>query len=356
MITKDTTIPIARKLRLTKIFYPVLIGLGVVFYMFWKEYDPNAFNSVHFYWYTPCILLIAFILMMCRDLGYIIRIRILTNNELTWIKAFRVIMLWEFTSAIMPSAVGGTSVAILFVNKEGVKVGKSSAAVLATSFLDELYFVIAFPLLLLIIDIPRLFSIAGSTVNNYANEFLLFAIIGYVIKFIYTLIVGYGLFINPRGLKWVLLLIFKMPLLRKWRYGAHVAGTDIIKCAKEYKMKPFSFWIKAFLATALSWTARYWVANSIILAFFLVPHQFIIFARQLVMQTILLVCPTPGGSGFAEFIFTRYIGEFIPVHSAGVITVMAFLWRIATYYPYLVMGAIIVPRWINRKFKRKSKD
>ena len=84
--------------------------------------------------------------MACRDLGYIIRIRILTDNDLTWMQAFRVIMLWEFTSAITPSTVGGTAVAVVFLNKEGISVGRSTSVVLATSFLDELYFVLMLPL------------------------------------------------------------------------------------------------------------------------------------------------------------------------------------------------------------------
>ena len=69
----------------------------------------------------------------------------LTDKGLTWVQAFRVIMLWEFTSAITPSTVGGTAVAVVFIHKEGMSVGKSTAVVLATSFLDELYFVIMLP-------------------------------------------------------------------------------------------------------------------------------------------------------------------------------------------------------------------
>lgn len=67
----------------------------------------------------------------------------------------------------------------------------------------------------------------------------------------------------------------------------------------------------------------------------------------------MLVSPTPGGSGFAEFVFTRFLGEFIPVEPAILGTVaiaMALIWRLATYYPYLVIGAIMFPRWIKSKF------
>ena len=92
------------------------------------------------------------------------------------------------------------------------------------------------------------------------------------------------------------------------------------------------------------------------LAFFSVHDHFMIFARQLVISIILLVSPTPGGSGVAELTFDIFLGEFIPI--AGFAIALAFLWRLISYYPYLVIGALLVPQWINDKFsssKRKQK-
>jgi hypothetical protein len=286
--------------------------------------------------------------MALRDLGYMIRIRILTDNEFTWRQAFRVIMLWEFTSAVTPSAIGGTSLAILYVNKEGVKIGKSSAVVLATSFLDELYFIIFFPMLFLIVNPFELFIVDDQQILNFANEFFYFAIVGYSLKLLYTLFISYGLFINPRGLKYVLMWIFRLPVLRKWRQGMHETGTDIINSSNALRNKPFSFWMKAFIATFFAWTSRYWVVNVILLAFFVVKDHFLIFARQLVMWIMMLVSPTPGGSGFAEYVFKEYLNDFIPV--AGMAVGIALIWRLVSYYPYLFMGVFIFPRWLKEKF------
>ncbi|MDE7073647.1 MAG: flippase-like domain-containing protein, partial [Odoribacter sp.] len=66
---------------------------------------------------------------------------------------------------------------------------------------------------------------------------------------------------------------------------------------------------------------------------------------------MMLVSPTPGGSGFAEFVFTEYLGEFLP--GAGVAIAMAILWRLVTYYPYLLAGVFIVPKWVSRHFGKK---
>ena len=136
---------LTRKISPYKIIYPVIIGLGVVSYMLYREFDLTAFEQISFGWSSVFWLFVAVMCMFIRDLGYVIRIRVLSGDRLSWIKSIRIIFLWEFTSAVTPSAIGGTSLAILFVNKEGIKVGRSSAIVMATSFLDELYFILMFP-------------------------------------------------------------------------------------------------------------------------------------------------------------------------------------------------------------------
>ncbi len=347
-------------IRASKVIFPILIGLGVVGFMFAREFDPRIFDNMNFSWRTVFFLFAAVALMLCRDLGYMIRIRILTDKKINWRQAFRVIVLWEFTSAITPSAVGGTSVAVLFLNKEGISLGRSSSAVLVTSFLDELYFVLIFPLLLLLVNVNNLFVVDHT--GSFLNEFFWFAIIGYSLKLIYTVALGYGLFINPRGLKWLLMQIFRLSFLRRWRHTINVAGYEIVTSSKELVHKPFSFWLKSFGATFFSWTSRYWVVNMLLLAFFVIPslgEHFLIYARQLVMWIMQLIAPTPGGSGFSEFIFIRYLGEFIPVTDTAVIgsiaIALAFIWRLISYYPYLILGAFVVPKWVNDKFKRTKK-
>ncbi|NJK94435.1 MAG: hypothetical protein HC905_05425 [Bacteroidales bacterium] len=97
-----------------------------------------------------------------------------------------------------------------------------------------------FPLLLLSIKVSRLFDVGIS------GEFIWFAVIGYCLKLIYTIILSYGLFINPRGLKWLLLWLFKLPFLRKFRYNAYLTGTDIVTSSLQLKKESFGFWFKAF--------------------------------------------------------------------------------------------------------------
>ena len=347
-----------RKLKPGRIIIPILIGLGVVAWLISKEVNTEVLSYLHMTWRSVFWLFIAWCCMIGRDLGYIIRIRVLSENDLTWKQAFKVIMLWEFTSAITPSTVGGTAVAVVFIHKEGISVGRSTSIVLATSFLDELYFVIMFPLILLIVGKDVLFTTSlHGTGPALLNNLIIVAAVGYSIILAWVILVGYGLFFDPEKIKNTLIYIFRLPVLRRWKKSAERAGDDIISSSVELKRKPIFFWIKAVTATFLSWTSRYFVINAILVAFFAIKDHLLIFARQLVTWIMMIISPTPGGSGFAEIILGRYISDAIPadpVYAGGIALAITIIWRIISYYPYLVIGASIAPGWIQRKFGKHS--
>ena len=353
-MTSDSHYNLVSKLRPRKIILPVLLGLGVVAWFITRDINAEVLGNLIFTWKSAFWLLVAWLCMVCRDLGYIIRIRILSDKDLTWRQAFRVIMLWEFTSAITPSTIGGTAVAVVFLHKEGMSVGRSTAVVLATSFLDELYFVIMLPVILLLVGKNALFitSLQGTGVS-FLNNLILFSAIGYSVIFIWVVLVGYGLFFNPEGIRKLIINFFRLPVIRRWHDAAIRAGDDIVESSHELRKRNFSFWLKAIIATFLSWTARYWVVNAILVAFFLINDHFLIFARQLVTWIMMIISPSPGGSGFAELILGRYISDLIPVDPliAGSIAIaIAIIWRIISYYPYLIIGALLIPGWIESKF------
>jgi hypothetical protein len=149
-----------------------------------------------------------------------------------------------------------------------------------------------------------------------------------------------------------------LPFLKRWKAKAVQTGDDIITTSAEMKGKPVIFWVKTFGATVFSWSARFWVVNALIMAFRTsadqfthIGDQFLIYGRQLVMWVILLVSPTPGGSGVAEYAFPLFLGDFIP---SGLETALGLLWRLFSYYPYLFIGFFILPFWIRRVYKKRK--
>jgi hypothetical protein len=199
-----------------------------------------------------------------RITGYVIRLRVLSEGKLSIIGAIRIVLLWEFSSAVTPSAVGGTSVALLFLYKEGLSIGKGSAIVLATLFLDELYFVLVFPLVVLLVGWTNLFELsASSSIDLMQNKYFYFAIAGYSVMLFIALLVGYGLFINPHALKKFIVLIFSLPGLRKWKQGAINQGNEIVKASKHLSNKPFKFWLQLHCPGHHTiWWSTFWYWHS----------------------------------------------------------------------------------------------
>ena len=326
----------------------VLIGLLGASYLLWTNFDIKAFEVVQWSGSSFIWLFVAVLMMATRDVAYMYRIRVLTDYKLTWRRSFDVIMLWEFASALTPSVVGGSGGALYIVHKEGITVGKSTAVVMGTALMDELFYILTVPFVIFLVGFSDLFpvSLEKSFLGIRLGTIGLF-VLGYFFILILTSIIGYAVFINPRGFKSILLSIFKLKFLNRWRYGAIQVGNDIMTTSQELKGKPVSFWAKAFGATLFSWTARYWVVNFMILAFLPVSDHLLIYGRQLVMWVIMLISPTPGGSGVAEIAFSGFLGDF----TLGLAATFALLWRLISYYPYLFIGSIVLPYWLKRVYK-----
>ena len=78
----------------------------------------------------------------------------------------------------------------------------------------------------------------------------------------------------------------------------------------------------------------------------------IVFARQVIMWIVMMISPTPGSSGTAEFFFGVFFNQFLEKYTF----VTSIIWRLLSYYPYLILGAIFLPRWIRQVFFNKKKN
>jgi glycosyltransferase 2 family protein len=343
-----------------RIIYPVLIGLGVASFLLWQNLDREALSGLHWSLNSTFWLFMALLMMVIRDLGYMVRIKILADSKIGVRESFEVVMLWEFASAITPSVVGGSAVAVYIVNKEGLNLGKSSAVVLITALMDEIFFVMMVPVLYFVVGASGLFpqQLIDKGYFESLQWIKLLFWISYGIIVFYVIIITYALVFKSRGFKWILLKFFKISFLRRWRFNAQKTGNEIMAASEEIRSKSFVYWLSAFAATFFSWTARYWVVNCLLLAFIPMAaglsfaDHFLIYARQLVMWIIMLISPTPGGSGVAEVAFSGFLSEF----TFGLGSMLAVVWRLVSYYPYLFIGAVILPRWLRRVYSKPENN
>lgn len=337
-----------------KVWVPILIGLGIVFGMFY--FDPNltSENLKVIVDASPLYILLAVLVIFFRDLGYVYRIREITDRKLTWVRAIYVIILWEFASAVTPSVVGGTAVAMFILNKEGIKMGKAIAFVMVTAILDNLFFVIGAPIILYFAK-GSIFPDSKLLESQLGDSLQAIFWLSYGLYAGYSLVMAAALFYRPRVFKWLLIKLFSIKFLRKWKHDAQEYGNQIIEASRQLVGKSFRYWLPIVGATIFIWSSRYLMLNALISAFVpldLLDHV-IVFARQVIMWIVMMISPTPGSSGTAEFFYGQFFAQFLGQYTF----VTSILWRLLSYYPYLILGAIFLPRWIRQVFfKRKNSE
>jgi len=297
-------------------------------------------SSSTFFW-----LFIAILCMVGRDFFYMWRIRFLTNQQLSWKKSFSVIMLWEFASALSPGVVGGAAVAMFILNKEKIALGRSTAIVIISTMMDNLFYVMMIPITFIFIKHVDLFPAHFS--GSGAIEVVFWT--GYSLIAFAAILLFLAIFVWPQLSKKLLGGLFSLPFLNRWKVAAVQTGADIITTSLEMRKESILNWVKIYLVTCGSWICRYLVINSILQAFLnlsLYDHVLIL-GKQFVLWLFMLVSPTPGASGVAEYAFGELLITFSG--SALLLAGMAVIWRLISYFPYLFIGAWILPRFVGKK-------
>ena len=344
---------ILKTLNPRKAWVPVLFGVGIVVFLFFNDPEMSVDKLLLVFDAAYLPILLAILVFFSRFAGYIFRIRSITNNQLTWKKSLYVIILWEFASAVTPSVVGGTAVAVFILWKEGIKPGKALGYVLLTAIFDNLFFVLAAPFALFL-GMANIFP-GGANSSMVEDSLGVLFFVSYGLIATYTFIMAFALLINPRGFKWLLIKITSLPYLRKWRYAAYERGTEMILASEQLKGMGKKFWIYLSLSTIFIWSSRYLLLNFLMASFtkITMSEHFLIFGKQIILWIVMLISPTPGSSGAAEAIFP----SFFKVHLGDYTMIVNVLWRMFTYYPYLFLGAFFLPKWINLVFfKNKKQD
>lgn len=328
-----------------RIIVPVAIGLAVVAWLFHDDFNAQVWRSLRFDGRAIAALCAAVVFMAGRDFGLSWRFRTITDGQLSWRRAFRVDLMCAFTSAITPSAVGGSALAVFYLNREGVSVGRATTLTLTTLLLDELFFVVFCPLLFLLLPADALFG------GNHGNLFL--DSVEIVFWLVYSGIVAYtvllfcGILLWPHKVEWLLNKIFAWRPLRRWSAAVAETGSNIVATSAWVRRCSARWWLNVFGATVVSWFSRYLVVNALFWGFVPAASGLLVFGRQFVVWVLLMISPTPGGSGVSEWLFTNYYGDLIG--SAGVALVLAMFWRLLSYYVYLVAGVLLLPSYFGKR-------
>ncbi|MDR9418890.1 YbhN family protein [Gracilimonas sp.] len=304
------------------------------------------------YWtYTPGVLehlapkrlpglVIAVVVSLLRVWFSAAKIRFLSERKLSWLASIRVVLAWDFTSAVTPSTIGGAPMATYAMTKEGLKLGDSGAIILYGVLLDQLWFAMAIPILLFAGIFYEVVPAEIGLVGDVSMGLL------YVALLSYASVLAYGVLINPGAIKKVVKFVFKLPILRRMGDKIEIEADNLEKYAHQLRKKPFSFLAKAFFLSTMSWLMRIALPTIVVLSLLPAPEVLSVL-RSLAMNLAFLVVPTPGGSGGVEGLFVLFQGPLIS--REGFVGLAVFLWRIISYYISVGLGIMATTWYVNQK-------
>lgn len=311
-----------------------MLSMGVVIYL---TYTPGILEHLKPKRLPGLILAIAVTLLKVYFSAE--KIRFLADKAINRMASIRIALSWDFASAVTPSTIGGAPVATFAMTREGIKFGKSSAIILYGVLLDQFWYALAVPILLIsgiyFEVIPDEIGLAGNI-----TMFLIYA--GLIL---YGMLLAYGLLINPASLKEILNTIFNWRFLRKYSAKVNSEAKNLESYSIQLRNKPISFVLKAFFLSTMSWLCR--IAIPVIVVLSLLPgDEILLVLRSLSMNLAFLVIPTPGGSGGVEGLFAIFLGPLI--ERTAFIGLAVFVWRIITYYISIGLGIIAMFWYVNQ--------
>ena len=325
--------------------------------------------GVIYYTYTPGILthlapkrmpglFIALLVSFLRVWATAAKFRVLSEQTVSWLGAFRITLTWDFTSAVTPSTIGGAPMATYAMTKEGLKLGESTAIILYSVLLDQIWFALAIPILLFS---GIYFEVVPPEAGMIGEASML---ILYIFLLSYAGLLAYGVLVNPAAIKKVVKYVFRLPLLKRWEEKISAEAENLESYAHQLRKKPLSFLLKAFLFSTSSWLCRIALPTIVILSLLPAP-EILSVLRSLAMNLTFLVVPTPGGSGGVEGLFVLFQGPLLFMSPSEIamevresfIGLSLFLWRVISYYIAIGVGLAATTYYINRQVEEiKNKD
>lgn len=283
-----------------------------------------------------------------NTLKFSILIKNKTGKFRLWF-SFKLATIGRYYDHVTPLGSGGQPFEIYYLKKNGFSGDEATAIPLAKYMIWQ----ISFALLCLVILI--LYS------HNYmsAPVVLVCAWVGLSITlllFLFVLMMSITKKFGAMLVVGVLKLLYKMHIIKDYKKTL----TKVLKfvksyqyCIKEFVKNPVAV-ICEIIVTTASEISNALIAYFILRAFVEVPTVtwWDIVCSCCICSLAVSFFPMPGGSGAQELSFNFLLGSLFP---SGTLFWGVLIWRILTYYLYIIQGAIIlVSDVLHSKKKTKS--
>jgi uncharacterized protein (TIRG00374 family) len=319
-------------LSFKNILWPLLLSLVVLVLIGYFTFDHISFKSA-LSTINPWFLLAALGTVVFRVIFGAWRFSFISRGQLGFRQGLRGQLAWDFFSNVTPAALGGGPFAALYVARDSrMKIGETTALVLFTILLDQLWSALMIPVILIS-------AIYFAVIPSGLGSIGAIALVGYFLAMLsWTGILGYATLFRPELLQRVSDRIFRIRFLKRFRERVATEMTQMSECARILRSQPPSFFVNAFLLTAGTWIPRYLLPVFIVLSVFTNLEAFLFFIRGITLMVSAFIVPTPGGAGGIEGLYALFLGPMMP---KALVAPTLFMWRFLGYYIFVAMGAFI---------------
>ena len=354
-----------KKLFIKLLFILVLCGLSA--FLMWElgkslgQGDAVSFqhmwqnmNTRYFLFAIGMLVL----MLLFETLKYVFLIRVIHGKFMPK-TSLKVMLLGKYYDYITPASTGGQPFQVVYLHNKGIPVGKATAVPLVRYFVSMLVwcvfgivFMIFFPDILKLLPDQGLAKVIKvvAWVSVGCNLLLPIAII----------VVSAFPKMGKKPILWFVKIGHKLHLIKNY----YAAAYKCIKAVEEYRQALKMLWGKFYNTVILVVICLAEIASTAVFPYFIVvaiggvePSVRLameIMALNIIVQFATCFIPTPGGTGFAETTFT-FVFSGIPL-ATNVLFWIVLLWRVCTYYIYIVVGIFINIYEVARDYWRAHRE
>jgi uncharacterized protein (TIRG00374 family) len=248
---------------------------------------------------------------------------------------------WDFFSNVTPSAIGGGPVTALYIARDrAITVGEATAFMMFAMLLDQIWFLIALPLLF---AASLILPVIPASVGSVG----LWSVLAYFgVLACWAGLFAYTMLVRPHLLERLADRLFRWRYLRRFRSRVLQEMRTFAERAEHLRAQPVLFYVKGVGITALTWAGRYVLVFLVVRSVYAEADALLMILRTAAMTLLGLILPTPGGSGGIEGLYALFIGPLMP---SALVAPTLLTWRLLSYYLFIALGAYLFLHHVRRR-------
>lgn len=315
-----------------------IVILAVVLAVSLTQQDIKTVLAPQIEWkYIAIIIGIVLLTIILDSLKYFILIKSSTKKSRPFL-SYKVSALGRYYDSVTPMSSGGQPFQMMYLNKRGIKGNVATSIPLMKYIFWQIIYVIVCTVILLCNQI----SSVGQT-GTFVTAVAWISVLGNLAIVSTVFLLSISKKVGPLIVIWCLKLLSKLKIVKNYQKTFRSVMRFVINYQKTIKFFAKNFFVMVSeLLLAVIDIFLYNIIPYFVYKAFLpmgTMNWLDIFTQSIICNLTLGFIPTPGASGGAEGVFSIIFGG---AFSKSGLFWPVLIWRISTYYIYLLQGLFVL--------------